>query len=147
MRSIDDLFQDYDSYHRAAGNKVCHRVGIPLIVFAIVGMLAKFEIGPLDLAVLVIGLTGIWYLLVGRALGALMVIVLVGFYLLAGPLPLLLHVGLFVTGWILQFIGHLRYEHRSPAFTKNLVHLLVGPLWILADALPSAARARLDRSS
>ena len=44
------------------------------------------------------------------------------------------HRGLFVFGWVLQFVGHYVYEKRSPAFMKNLTHLLVGPLWILAKA-------------
>jgi uncharacterized membrane protein YGL010W len=48
-------------------------------------------------------------------------------------LPLWLHVALFIGGWILQFIGHARYEKQSPAFLNNLLHLLVGPLWILED--------------
>ena len=41
---------------------------------------------------------------------------------------------LFVVGWIFQFVGHYVYEKRSPAFFRNLAHLLVGPLWILAKA-------------
>lgn len=36
--------------------------------------------------------------------------------------------GLFVVGWILQFIGHA-YEGKPPAFFKNPVFLLVGPIW------------------
>ena len=30
--------------------------------------------------------------------------------------------------------SHYVYEKKSPAFYKNLVHLLVGPLWIVAKA-------------
>ena len=43
---------------------------------------------------------------------------------------------LFVAGWIFQFIGHGVYEKRQPAFFRNLVHLLIGPLWILNDVVP-----------
>jgi uncharacterized membrane protein YGL010W len=45
--------------------------------------------------------------------------------------------GLFVVGWILQFLGHA-VEGNQPAFFKNPVYLLVGPLWLirrLASAL------------
>jgi uncharacterized membrane protein YGL010W len=28
------------------------------------------------------------------------------------------------------------YEHKSPAFLTNFLHLLVGPLWILNDVVP-----------
>ena len=47
------------------------------------------------------------------------------------PLPL----ALFVIGWIFQFVGHLGYEKKSPAFLKNAGHLLVGPLWVLEAAM------------
>jgi uncharacterized membrane protein YGL010W len=43
-----------------------------------------------------------------------------------------------VVGWILQYLGHYVYEKKSPAFYRNLVHLLVGPLWILAKAVRRA---------
>ena len=43
-------------------------------------------------------------------------------------------IALFVVGWIFQFVGHYVYEKRAPAFYRNLAHLLVGPLWILAKA-------------
>ncbi|MCP5464827.1 MAG: DUF962 domain-containing protein [Deltaproteobacteria bacterium] len=37
-------------------------------------------------------------------------------------------VGLFILGWVLQFIGHA-FEGKPPAFFKNPIHLLVGPVW------------------
>ncbi len=38
--------------------------------------------------------------------------------------------GLFIVGWILQFIGHA-FEGKPPAFFKNPVYLLVGPVWVV----------------
>jgi uncharacterized membrane protein YGL010W len=40
--------------------------------------------------------------------------------------------GVFVLGWVLQFVGHGHYEKKSPAFFKNLTHLLIGPLWVFS---------------
>jgi len=40
---------------------------------------------------------------------------------------------LFVVGWILQFVGHA-IEGNQPAFFRNPVYLLVGPLWLLRRA-------------
>ena len=40
---------------------------------------------------------------------------------------------LFVIGWILQFVGHA-IEGNQPAFFRNPVYLLVGPLWLLRRA-------------
>jgi uncharacterized membrane protein YGL010W len=41
---------------------------------------------------------------------------------------------LFIVGWIFQFVGHA-IEGNQPAFFKNPVYLLVGPLWILRRAV------------
>ena len=42
--------------------------------------------------------------------------------------------GLFVVGWIFQFIGHA-FEGKAPSFFKNPVFLLVGPYWWLRKML------------
>lgn len=39
-------------------------------------------------------------------------------------------VGLFVVGWIFQFVGHA-FEGNMPAFFSNPVFLLVGVQWFL----------------
>ena len=41
---------------------------------------------------------------------------------------------LFIGGWILQFIGHA-IEGNQPAFFKNPVYLIIGPLWLIRRAL------------
>jgi uncharacterized membrane protein YGL010W len=41
---------------------------------------------------------------------------------------------LFVVGWILQFVGHA-IEGNQPAFFRNPLYLLVGPLWLARRAL------------
>ena len=43
-------------------------------------------------------------------------------------------IGLFVVGWLIQFIGHY-YEGRKPAFVDDLIGLLVGPMFVTAEAL------------
>ena len=42
--------------------------------------------------------------------------------------------GLFVFGWILQFIGHA-FEGNYPAFFSNPLHLIVGPFFIVRKYL------------
>lgn len=37
---------------------------------------------------------------------------------------------LFVVGWMFQFLGHL-IEGNQPAFFKNPMYLLAGPMWIV----------------
>ena len=41
--------------------------------------------------------------------------------------------GLFVVGWILQFVGHI-VEGNQPAFFSNPMYLLVGPWWLARRA-------------
>ena len=47
----------------------------------------------------------------------------------------------FITGWVLQFVGHY-YEGRKPAFVDDLVGLLVGPMFIVGEALFAAGLLR-----
>ena len=42
--------------------------------------------------------------------------------------------GLFVVGWVIQFIGHY-YEGRKPAFADDNVGLLVGPMFVVMEML------------
>jgi uncharacterized membrane protein YGL010W len=42
-------------------------------------------------------------------------------------------VGSFVVGWVWQFVGHI-YEGRKPAFVDDLRGLLVGPMFMVAEA-------------
>ena len=41
-------------------------------------------------------------------------------------------IGIFVGGWILQFIGH-HYEGKKPAFVDDIMGLAIGPLFVLAE--------------
>ncbi|HEX4508811.1 MAG TPA: Mpo1-like protein, partial [Burkholderiaceae bacterium] len=50
-------------------------------------------------------------------------------------------VGFFVVGWLIQFVGHY-YEGRKPAFVDDLVGLLVGPMFVVGEALFAAGLCR-----
>jgi len=137
VRDIRTLFADYASCHRTRGNKAFHRIGIPLIMLTLLGMLAHVPVvGPVDAAMLLIALAEVIYLILDWRLGAIMLVVSAVFYYVGVLLPVWLNVALFIIGWILQFVGHSVYEKRQPAFLKNALHLLVGPLWILNDLMP-----------
>ena len=141
MSRIQSLFADYASYHRTRGNKFFHRLGIPMIMLTLLGMLARveiFDIGSfrLDAAVLLIILSTMYYLALEWRLGLAMLGVSIIFYIAGAALPMSINVALFILGWIFQFVGHSVYEKKQPAFLRNLVHLLIGPLWILNDLLP-----------
>ena len=138
MRDIRSLFADYASHHQTKGNKVFHRVGIPLIMLTLLGMLARVPVyGPVTAGILLVVVAEVVYLMLEWRLALVMLVVSAGMYYVAGAwMPLWLNVTLFVVGWILQFVGHSVYEKKSPAFLTNFLHLLVGPLWILNDVVP-----------
>jgi len=141
MQDIRAAFADYASYHQTKGNKWFHRLGIPLIMLTLIGMLARVRIATisgfrLDVGIVLIALAVTYYLVLEWRLAIPMLVVSIGFYLLSVWLPMWVNVALFVLGWIFQFIGHIVYEHRQPAFFRNGFHLLIGPLWILNDVIP-----------
>ena len=139
--NIRDAFSDYAAYHQTKGNKWFHRLGIPLIMLTGLGMLARVHLAGvmrfrIDAAVVLIVFAVIYYLTLEWRLAIPMLIVSIAFYLIGARLPMSINIALFILGWIFQFIGHSVYEHKQPAFFRNVMHLLIGPLWILNDVIP-----------
>lgn len=146
MRNIEALFADYAAYHTTGGNKAFHRVGIPLIMLALLGMLTHvklFRVAAVefDLALVVIAAASAYYFVLEWRLALAMLAVSIAFYYIGAAIPFWTNAALFVLGWILQFIGHSVYEKKQPAFFRNFVHLLIGPLWILNDVVPVVKNA------
>jgi uncharacterized membrane protein YGL010W len=114
-------------------------VGIPLIFFAVLALLSHVPLArafgfTVTLAEPVILAITVYYLRLDVALAAMMLAVSAVLAAAGRFVSVPLAVTLFVLGWVLQFVGHYVYEKKSPAFFRNLAHLLVGPLWILAKA-------------
>jgi uncharacterized membrane protein YGL010W len=76
--------ENYKEKHRHPLNRLCHSIGIPMIVVSLPLFFFNWR----------------WAL------------------------------ALFVVGWIFQFAGHL-IEGNQPAFFKNPMYLLAGPMWIM----------------
>lgn len=135
MKRVDALLSDYRDYHRARGNVICHFAGIPAIILGMLSLLQLLHFGPITAAeILILAATIFYFTLDYRlALGMLIVTCLLDglAYVIA---DWRVGLGVFVLGWIFQGIGHAVYEKRSPAFLRNLVHLLVGPLFLLNEA-------------
>lgn len=153
LRPAVDLLAQYAEYHRDERNIQTHLVGVPMIVFALgvllsvpVFRLAGIELTP---AWALFALAAAWYLTRGHLGAGIAVTLGIGMLMvLAHRVPtgstlawLAWGVGCFVVGWAIQFVGHY-YEGRKPAFTDDLVGLLVGPMFV---ALELVARAGLLR--
>jgi uncharacterized membrane protein YGL010W len=93
----ETLLENYRAKHQHPLNKLCHSVGIPMIVVSL----------PLSF------FNWRWALT------------------------------LFVVGWTLQFLGHA-IEGNQPAFFRNPVYLLIGPLWLLRRAAIAIGLAKTD---
>jgi uncharacterized membrane protein YGL010W len=148
MRTLTQQLTQYAAYHRDRRNIATHFIGIPMIVLALAVLLSRpaLTAGSLPFAlspawVLFVAAT-VYYLMLDVPLGVMMACVSAlciafGQWSTAQStlVWLVTGVGLFVVGWVFQFIGHVAYEHRKPAFVDDVIGLLVGPLFVLAEAL------------
>ena len=143
MSNLEQKLSQYAAYHLNHQNILTHFVGIPLIVFSIMCLTARaglmisgFE---LTLALLLIIASVIYYLSLDKIFGLIMLLVFAVTYPLALMIAkmslmswLIWSVGIFVVGWIIQFIGHY-YEKKKPAFMDDVIGLAIGPLFVLAE--------------
>lgn len=144
MKTLTDHLAQYAAYHRDRRNIATHFVGVPMIQLAVTVLLSRPALDlaglPLSPALAAALAAAVFYLRLDLRFGVVMAALLalclaVGARLAAGPTGtwLAAGLGLFVVGWIIQFIGHF-WEGRKPAFVDDLVGLLVGPLFVVAEA-------------
>jgi len=84
-------FADYAAFHGTPGNKACHYVGIPLIVLALLALLARvplFAVGGFTVTLAEVALVAVtaYYLTLDAILAAIMLAASVGLLLLGRPL-------------------------------------------------------------
>jgi uncharacterized membrane protein YGL010W len=144
MKTLIDQLAQYGAYHRDPRNISTHFVGVPMITLAVVMLLSRpaFMLGamPVTPALLAAVATCIFYFRLDTRYGVAMAIELAAFLAvgqwvaaMSTAVWLGAGVGIFVVGWVIQFIGHY-YEGKKPAFVDDLVGLLIGPLFVMAEA-------------
>jgi uncharacterized membrane protein YGL010W len=148
MRTAAQWLDDYGDSHRDPTNKALHWICVPVIAWCVMGLLwllpfpeairaAHPAVNWAGVAVLC---TLVYYALLSPrlALGAAPLL-LAFLWSINGiahwsAVPLWsVCLFLFVAAWIGQFIGHA-VEGKRPSFFKDLQFLMIGPLWLLADA-------------
>ncbi|NBF01595.1 DUF962 domain-containing protein [Pseudomonas sp. Fl5BN2] len=143
MKSLVDHLSQYAAYHRDPRNIASHFIGIPMIVVAVAVLLSRPAWSMAGIAwspaVLLALAASVFYLRLELRLGLLMSVLMglsvwIGQALAAHSTGLWLSsgLGLFVIGWVIQFIGHY-YEGRKPAFVDDLSGLIIGPLFVVAE--------------
>lgn len=144
MKTLTDQLSQYADYHRDPRNILTHFIGVPMILLAVVMLLSRpawLALGgvPVSPAVIAAVLACSYYVLLDLRYGLAMGVVLAAMLAVAAPLAqqattvwLGWSLGIFVVGWVIQFIGHY-YEGRKPAFMDDIVGLLIGPLFVMAE--------------
>lgn len=148
MKTLQQQLSNYARYHRSKRNVMTHFIGIPMIVFAIICLLARlqlFSIPSVGFSVTAVhiaaAVTTLYYLMLSLSLGVIMGVIFATMMYLAMPIAampmttwLLISVGCFVVGWLFQFIGHY-FEGKKPAFVDDIIGLIIGPLFVLVEVL------------
>jgi uncharacterized membrane protein YGL010W len=155
MRNLVDQLSQYAAYHRDHRNVATHFVGIPMIVVAVAMLLSRpawVDLLPggiaLSPALAAVVMTTLYYLVLDRPFGIVMG-ALLALSLWAGQSAaaqsttvwLGWGIGLFVLGWAIQFVGHI-FEGRKPAFVDDIMGLVIGPLFLVAEAAFAAGLRR-----
>ena len=136
----------YAAVHRDMRNRATHFVGIPVIVFSLLLVLAlcRFTIMGREvsasLAVAILSVLG-WLALdagIGLVLAIVMLIAWYAAEAMAGALGPSgtwgAFAALFIGGWIVQFLGH-HYEGKRPALMDNIFQGFIGPMFLVAEVM------------
>lgn len=145
MKTITDHLAQYAAYHRDRRNIATHLVGIPMIVIALMILLSRpsFMVAELLLspAIVIAVIATLFYLKLDGALGIVMGVLLAACVYVGQQVAVLTTtewliwgIGLFVIGWIFQFIGHY-FEGKKPAFVDDIMGLAIGPLFVVAEVV------------
>jgi uncharacterized membrane protein YGL010W len=145
MKRLEDQLSMYAMYHRDIRNIWTHFIGIPMIVLAVVILLSRPQIELNEWMVtparVLVLLVAIYYIFLNVKLGIAMS-ALLSLSVFAGEQVAALStvewltwgISLFVAGWMIQFIGHY-WEGKKPAFFDDIRGLLIGPLFVVVEAL------------
>jgi uncharacterized membrane protein YGL010W len=145
LRSLRENLTQYAAYHRDRRNIATHFVGVPMIVFSIVLALNEwhFSLGSLQptLSLVVVVAAMLYYVsldvVLGLTLSAILLLMCAGASEITArtttPVALGCALAIFVVGWALQYWGHY-FEGMKPAFYDDVKQLLIGPVFVLAEA-------------
>jgi len=134
----------YAAYHRDKRNVATHYVGIPMIVAGVATLLSRPVLMHVDgmavsPALIVAAITALFYLKLDIRFGMAMSVFLAACLWLGQLLAvqttliwLSWGIGLFVVGWVFQFVGHY-YEGKKPAFVDDIMGLAIGPIFVAAE--------------
>ena len=145
MKTIVEHLSQYAFYHQDRRNVATHFVGIPLIVVGIAVLLSRPHFTLLEIvftpALIVALASSVFYIRLDKLIGVVMTMLLalaIWFAELVAAqstsIWFITGVGLFVVGWVFQFVGHY-FEGKKPAFLDDVIGLIIGPLFVFVELM------------
>lgn len=141
MRSLESYLDEYAESHQNPTNKSIHNIAVPLIMWSLLGFLHTFPLFGTDfrLSYVLIICSMIYYATFRKfavllTMGLITGLMVASFYFV--PELRIVSLVVFFLSWVAQFYGH-KVEGKKPSFFKDLLFLLVGPIWVLSKAAPS----------
>lgn len=146
MKTLIVHLSQYARYHRDSRNVLTHFIGVPMIMWALAILLSRpqwplhsLDGLPASPALMLALALGLYYLLLDLRYGLCLVLLLAAMMALAYPVAqqsqavwLGWGLGTFAAGWVIQLLGHY-YEGKKPAFMDDVMGLLIGPVFLLAE--------------
>lgn len=139
MMTMKDYLDEYTLSHKNKVNKLIHKICVPSIMLSIFMILDSIP-GPVSFCFMLVSFSMVFYLATKTPMKFVLIILiqsalfLLITFALKMPLKLYLGIGIFVIAWIGQFYGH-HVEGKKPSFLKDLLFLLIGPIWVWYDLL------------
>ena len=139
MSQLVTMLDEYAQSHQNPFNQKIHKICVPAIMVSIVGLLwaipSAYMGEHLNWGTLLVVFAMFYYFYLSRKYFLIMIpVVAVMYYInyLLAQTDYLLSVSAitFIVSWIFQFWGH-KIEGKKPSFLKDLLFLLIGPLWVV----------------
>jgi uncharacterized membrane protein YGL010W len=133
---LQKYFDEYEESHKNKINLAIHKIAIPLIIFHIIAMLSWVHVInvyniSLSLAQFAMPLIFLFYVRLNKLYAFIMLIVFLFCFYLSKLTPIWVVCLIAALSWFIQLLGHAVWEKKSPAFSKNFLQLLIGPLFII----------------
>lgn len=138
MSQIKKMLDEYAESHQNPFNQKIHKICVPTIMFSLLGLLwaipSSYMGEYFNWASVLVVFAFIYYFILSRKYFLLMIPVVGGMYYLNYLLAqtshlLVVSAVVFIVSWAFQFWGH-KVEGKKPSFLKDLLFLLIGPLWV-----------------
>lgn len=139
MRELNSYIDEYSESHQNPVNILIHKICVPAIMFSLLGIIKALPVPAswplwIDWSLVFVVGAFIYYAMFKNLRVMIAVLVMVAPMLiileLLRPRFFVLSVVIFIVAWIGQFIGH-KIEGKKPSFLKDLLFLLIGPIWTM----------------